>query len=524
MKVVSNLIYSVPPLFAELGRGLSGDIDCSTSGINSYSVDGSPYNVRPQAVIYPKNATDIKNVVSFAREYGMPVTARGKGTARTGGSLGEGIVLDMSRHFNQIRHINMLDHTITVDAGVTIKSLREKLRGWNMDVPVLTAQDDESTIGGLIATKSGTPTTFHHGTIREWVESLTVVVDTGEEHRIADGITPSGRLLGIYQAVFPILTESAPIIRANKPVSNDDATGYCVWNTSIGPRQLLDELVGSEGTLGIITTVTFRLSVHLPHSLTTCISINDVSKLSTYIDIAKHHHATHIFLYDSMFANLAEKYHAGLLPSFPETQYVLLVTHFGIDKEKLHGMARVFTKALNIKEGLIVHTEGSNMIEHVTKSSLLFSLLNKYTGETQVPVTLCDGLIVPLHKYGELISSVTSYMSSLGNPYVMTGNAGSGHLSVVAMFDPRSPTYEMESSGFGEAVFSFIKKHKGGISSTSGDGLARTPYLTYIYNEPMLSVFRKIKEAWDPKQIFNPGKKTTINMQYLIDHLQGFRK
>ena len=91
--MVSNLIYNVPPLFANLAKILAGEIDCSTLTLSTYSVDGSPYMIRPQAVIFPKHSTDIKHVVDFAREYGMPITVRGAGTSRTGGSLGEGIIV-----------------------------------------------------------------------------------------------------------------------------------------------------------------------------------------------------------------------------------------------------------------------------------------------------------------------------------------------------------------------------------------------------------------------------------------------
>jgi hypothetical protein len=115
---VSNPFSSTPPLFTDLARSIAGEIDCSLETLDKYSSDGSPYFIRPQAIVYPKNGTDIKHIISFAREYTMPITVRGNGTAKTGGSLSECIVIDMSRYFNHIRQINMMDGTITVDAGV----------------------------------------------------------------------------------------------------------------------------------------------------------------------------------------------------------------------------------------------------------------------------------------------------------------------------------------------------------------------------------------------------------------------
>ena len=205
MITVSNPFSSIPPLFYDLSKVLAGEIECSKNKMIPYSTDGSPYTVMPQAIVFPKTATDIKHVLSFAREYSMPVNIRGRGSNKNGGSLGEGIIIDMTRYYTQVRQINMLEQTITVDAGVTVKSLRERLHGWKMDIPVLTAQDDDATIGGIVSTKSCSPTSFNYGTLREWIEGVNVVVDTGEEHKLADGITPSGRLLGIYQSLFPLL-------------------------------------------------------------------------------------------------------------------------------------------------------------------------------------------------------------------------------------------------------------------------------------------------------------------------------
>ena len=153
MITASNLLSRVPSLFSDLAKILAGEIDCGTATLTKYRADNSPYCVTPQAVIYPKNSTDIKHVLSFAREYTMPVTVRGKGTGYAGGALGEGIILDMTRYFSQLRNINMLENTVTVDAGVTLDSLLGKLHAWHYDIPCISMSDKNSTVGALVATK-----------------------------------------------------------------------------------------------------------------------------------------------------------------------------------------------------------------------------------------------------------------------------------------------------------------------------------------------------------------------------------
>ncbi len=521
MITASNLLARVPSLFSDLAKILAGEIDCSPVILIKYSTDGSPYYVPPQAIIYPKNVTDIKHVLGFAREYKIPVTVRGKGGRRGGGALGEGVILDMSRYFSHIRNVNMMENTITVDAGVTVGSLLEKLHAWHYDIPFLLGADKEGTIGGALATKSSSGGSFHHGTIREWVEGLTVVVDNGEEHKIADGITPSGRLLGIYQSVFPFLSKESPILRASKPASYDDATGYNLWNTSIGPRQLLDQITGSEGTLGIITSVTFRISPHKPHLITTCIPITHIELLSSYIEIAKHHKAEHIFLYDEMFMQLSERYNPTLIPTFVDTPYVLLVTHTSHDKEKLHHLTKTFRESLPVEEYLLKTITSRKTLERVIDSEFLFSLYAMYTNDTLIPHTTCNGLIVTIHQLPTFLKEIEEYLTSTGNVYTITGNVGSGHVSVITLFDPRSKGYSEDILLYAKSIFSILKNFSGGISAKGGEGLARTPYLSYVYNDATVTVFKKIKDIWDPLSILNPGKKLGTTTGYLQQHLRN---
>ncbi len=516
---VSNPFTNIPSLFSDLAKSLAGEIECTKEKLDECSTDLSPFMIRPQAIIYPKNSTDIKQTLSFAREYMMPLTVKGNGTGNQGGAIGEGIIIDMSRYFTHIRQVNMLEHTITVDAGVSVEELRKKLHDWNMDIPLLTAQDNQATIGALIATKSLTPTSFHFGTVREWVEAITVVVDTGEEHRIADGITPSGRLLGIYQNVFPILSTSGPILRAAKPETSDDATGYCVWNTSIGPRQLIDQIVGSEGTLGIITTATLRLIPYKKNCSTVCVPFSDSTLITSCLELSKKHKAEHMFLYDSTFMELAERYHPESTPSFPEAKYVLTVSFFGNSKVEVDAMIKLYCKSLPVKEDMLFIYHDKNFIEKVSDPSFLLSLLDTYTQGSHSPISVCDGLIVPYMDYAHFLEELENYLYSTGKLYVITGNSGSGHISVVTLFDPYSPIYEQEVENYSQTIFTMLKKYKGGMSGKSGEGIGKSPFLSIFYNEATLNIFTNIKNAWDPLSILNPGKKIGTTATYLRNHL-----
>lgn len=518
MVMASKVFSSIPPLFSKLARVLSGDMDCSELALKSHSIDGSPFGVRPQAVLYPKTTTDIKHAIAFAREYQIPLTVCGGGTAASGGSLGEGIIIDMTRYFSQIRHVNMMEHTVTVDAGVRIDDLKERLAAWNMELPPLEQEYSRASVGGLVATKSATSGTFHVGTIREWVEGVTVVVDSGEEHHIEDGVTPSGRLLGIYQSVFPLLLEQSPTLRAARREMSDDATGYSVWNTSIGPRQLLDQLVGSEGTLGIITSVKLRVVPKKKHTASILVPVAALGLLRTYADVARHHRAEKLFFFDETFRRLADMFHPSLVPPLPEqTPYALVVTFKHDTSETLRGVIQTFLRAL-----VKTDSEWCELDEQTASKlmsyAFLASLVHDYFKGTHIASTSTNGIIVPLRTYTECLAELDAEAGKTGRLYMATGYVGSGHMAMTTCFDTQSSSYEQDLQEYRERMFSIVEHYHGGISAVGGDGLERTASLPSVYNEATRAIFKQIKEVWDPLSIFNPSKKISISKDYLIKH------
>jgi D-lactate dehydrogenase (cytochrome) len=126
---------------------------------------------------------------------------------------------------------------------------------------------------------------------------------------------------------------------------------------------------------------------------------------------------------------------------------------------------------------------------------------------------------VPHHSYTQILEEIEGYIYSTGKLYVITGNIASGHLSVITLFDPQSQNYEQEVDAYSQAMFTYVKKYKGGISAEGGEGIARTPFVPFIYNEQTIAIFTKIKNAWDPLLILNPGKKIGTTLTYLHNHL-----
>lgn len=526
MNEVSDTVHkkktSLSYFFTELGDELSGEIDSSIEALSAYSTDNSSFTVVPQAIVYPKTVHDIKQCISFAKQHEIPLVTRGSGHGGSGGCLGEGIIIDMSRHFNIISHIDIKEGVVTVDAGVTIQDLQRNLSLWGMEVPLFVDDDDKGTVGGFFATRSITSSTFRYGSVREWVEAVTVVLSTGEEHLIKSGVTLSGQLLDIYEKLSPYIQSQSGVLRAAKPENIEDATGYNIWDPAIGSHQLLNHLAGSEGTLGIITSITFKVSKKKEYAVTTAIPIPTIELLTSCITIATHHRAHSLFIYDTTYEKLIKKYHPGILfeNNTEKNPFTLLIQHTNNDLHMLHRDIATCIRSLPIDPTTIFTLE-EKKARTLRSQKFLNSITNTREQENEVAIKTVRGGIVPIHNYLPALQEVISYMKTTSYTYTFTGYAGSGHIALTTLFERKDFDFTKKVLSYTENLFIIFKKNNGGISACGGDGIMNTPYLPFLYGETVCDVFKVIKQIWDPYSIFNPGKKVYISKRYIQEHLSA---
>lgn len=508
---------SVPPLYTDLARSLSGEIDTSYRNIEEHSRDSSPCKISPHIITYPKTVDDIKKIIGRADEYRIPVSVRGNGRNSSGAALVEGIVINMTKYFNHIKHVDMLGHTINVDAGVSCKQIREHLHTWGMEIPFLTEQNDDDTIGGVVATKNVSPTSFESGSISSWVMGISVVLSNGEQHSIEDGVTPSGRLLSIYQSLFPLLAKEVHTIRGGKPLCPEDNSGYNVWGQSIGPRQLINNIIGSQGTLAIITGVKLRIVPRPAHKKTTLIRIPTYRDLSRCVAVCKEHGADTMFMYDTILENISKEYvHTKDIISSPLPHVLTIIaTQSSSNDKTLHEQQKRLVAALKLPEG---HTEcitTTNELTLLMESSHTTKLLAAYGGNAITPAATGNGIIVPVESLGDALSDIESYHNQKHLMFSVTGNVGSGHLSITSLISPNPTTYADQVMEIINECFNVAKKYKGSGSALSGDGMIGTPFLTLYYSPKIIEIFSNIKNIWDPHDILNPGKKITFDISYI---------
>ncbi len=167
----------------ELGELIEGDVLCDDLSRAMYSSGACLYRITPLGIVQPKHKTDVIEVVKYAAQNGISITARGGGTSRTGNELGEGIILDFSKYMNEISDFDQEGKWVSVQPGLILSSLNEFLRPHDLFFPIDPSTKDFCTLGGMIANNSSGPHAVKYGTTRNYVLSLELVLSNGEEAR-----------------------------------------------------------------------------------------------------------------------------------------------------------------------------------------------------------------------------------------------------------------------------------------------------------------------------------------------------
>ncbi len=246
-------------------RGLiAGEVRCNDVFLQLFASDASIYEVKPLGVIRPRSAADVSACVRYAAEKRIPIHARGAGTGVAGESLGPGLILDFSAHLRRV--IRLDPERVRVQPGVVYERLNEALRPLGRVLGPDPASGQVTTVGSMIAIDAAGSRWLKYGSMRRHVQSLQVVLADGEvlevgREPLADGASASTipRKRDLVNRLAALLTKNAELIRRHQPNTPQNHCGYDLIDIlADGQIDLARLLVGSEGTLALITEATLR--------------------------------------------------------------------------------------------------------------------------------------------------------------------------------------------------------------------------------------------------------------------------
>ncbi|QMU64265.1 MAG: FAD-binding protein [Flavobacteriaceae bacterium] len=516
-----------------LDTSLSGEFFFDDLHKTLYATDASVYRKIPLAVAYPKDKKDIQTLIAFAVENKITLIPRTAGTSLAGQCVGDGIIVDVSKHFTSILAFDEASKTITVQPGVVRDELNLFLKPYGLFFGPNTSTSDRCMIGGMVGNNSSGSTSIKNGVTRDKVLRIETVLSDGSiavfEEISSDSFRKKSRertLEGtIYKTLLTALEPEAVQKEIKeqfpKPSIHRRNTGYAIDALldselfgGTHPNINLAKLVtGSEGTLAFTTAVTLQLDdVNPPASIVVLPHFTNINESLKATVVAMKHNLATCELMDKVILdctknNKEQAKNRFFLEGDPEAVLILEV------------QAATLQKAQELAGALVQDLKGSHFGYHYTtvfgndikrvfdlrKAGL--GLLGNIIGDKKA-VACIEDTAVDLQDLPEYIDAFTHIMDTYRQKAVYYAHAGAGELHLRPILNlKKSEDVDLFRKITTETA-QLVKKYRGSFSGEHGDGIVRAEFIPMMIGEDNYQILRNIKKAFDPNHVFNKGKIT----------------
>ncbi|MEX0649526.1 MAG: FAD-binding oxidoreductase [Candidatus Andersenbacteria bacterium] len=537
-------------LAEDLRNIVEGEVDDSDATLEHYSRDASLFSVRPQVVVYPKTVADIQQLITYVNKdlsANLSLTVRSGGTCMSGGAINESIIVDVNRHLNQLKHIGY--HSAITEPGMFYRDFEKETLKYGLLMPSYPASREICTVGGMVNNNAGGEKTLVYGKTEKYVKHMKVLLRDGKEYTLEplerselEAKMKQNDLEGdIYRRMYQLLEDNYDLIKSAKPRVTKDSTGYHLWN--IWDRSLFDLtklFVGSQGTLGITTEVTFRLISPKPHSTMLVIFLRDIKSLADIVRTVLRYTPESFESYDDHTLSLAIKYFPQMLKQMgsnvfalgikflPEIKLILqgglpkliLLAEFtGPSKDEVRRRAYAAAAALKTFDVQTrVTRNASEAKKYWTIRRESFNLLrNKVKDKHTAP--FIDDLTVRAEQLPDFLPQLDEILNQYDITYTVAGHIGDANFHIIPLLDLTRPEQREIIPKLAKQVYDLVFKFHGSMSGEHNDGLIRSPFLQQMYGDEVYELFIETKRIFDPENIFNPRKKIGASLEYAMDHL-----
>ena len=421
----------------------------------------------PHAVASPKTVNDVSMILAFCNNHGIPVTPRGAGTGLSGGSLPVcgGVSMAM-HHFNKIIAIDEDNFQATVESGVINETFQEAVKAKGLFYPPDPASKGSCFLGGNIAHSSGGPKALKYGTTKDYVLNLEVVLPNGD-----------------------IIWTGADTLK--------NSTGY----------NLTQLMIGSEGTLGVVTKIVFKLLPLPKHDLLLLAkfkSIHDACKVVPQMFIQGIEPSALELMESSAVQYVLDHSENIQFKVEEETKAYLLIEVDGNDLDRLFTECEQINKVL--EDGNVLEVQFADTAEQKEK---LWSI-RRSIGEKVKSHSIYkeEDTVIKRAYLPELMNAVKQIGADYGFESVCYGHAGDGnlHINILKgnMSDEKWQGDHLEEGI--RKIFRICKKYGGTISGEHGIGFVQKKYINEALSPTNIDIMKGIKGVFDPKNILNPNK------------------
>ncbi|MEP6729490.1 MAG: FAD-binding oxidoreductase [bacterium] len=497
-------------------RGLYRD-DISARAV--YSEAAGIAQIIPRAVALPRDAADVETLVRWAAHEGVPLVPRGSGSSMAGGAIGDGVIVDLSG-FAVMEAVDVARRTVRCEPGVLRNVVDASARAVGLSFPVDPSSGAYCTVGGMASTNSAGAHTLRYGSMRPWVEALDCVFADGSRGEVRRGAAPPD-----VEPVRRFLAEANHLVAAERAMPSrhmgvrKESSGYGMAAYAES-GELVDLLVGSEGTLAIIVGLELRLA---PLYSTTASVLGAFDTLDAAVIAAGSATAVGASaceLLDRTFLDVARRGGAHV-PAPDESEAVLLAEVEGHSEEECARLASALETAFRaagataVTLALDVSTEDA-MWELRHAASPILSRLDPSLKSMQF---IEDGCVPPA-RLAEYVRGVRSALDAQGIRGVIFGHAGDAHVHVNPLIDVRTPDWRERMEALLAEVTALTSRLGGTLSGEHGDGRLRAPLLGEVWPSATLDRFAEVKRLFDPRSLLNPGTKVALPGERAVDRVK----
>jgi FAD/FMN-containing dehydrogenase len=474
----------------------------------------------PRAVVVPHSADEVPDIIRRAREAGVPLVPRGSGSGMAGGAVGGGAILDLSR-LNWLAPVDVEARRVRAGAGTVRDAVDAAARAVGLRFPVDPSSGAFCTVGGMASTNAAGPHTLRYGPMRAWVTALDCVFDDGTRAVVRRGEPPPTGVAAIERflagARAAIAAAPAPLIEHSGV--RKESSGYALAAYARS-NELVDLLVGSEGTLAIIVGVELELAP-LPGATSSVLAeFATLEEAVAGARRARESGAGACELLDRTFLDVAAR--GGSPTSIaPDTEAVLLAEVEGADERAAAAAALDLQDAFTGAGATSVRLAMDPAMERELWSlrHAASPTLARLDPELKSMQFIEDGAVPP-DRLPEYIRGVRAALAAHGLRGVIFGHAGDSHAHVNPLIDVRLPDWRERVAGLLDDVVALTARLGGTLAGEHGDGRLRTPLLERVWPAATLELFAQLKTAFDPDSIFNPGVKVPLAGQRPLEEIK----
>ncbi|MDX1829036.1 MAG: FAD-linked oxidase C-terminal domain-containing protein [Lutibacter sp.] len=534
----------------KLEKLISGEVHFDNLHKSIYATDASVYRKIPLGVVYPKNNADIKKLIQFATENNITLIPRAAGTSLAGQCVGDGLIVDVSKHFTKIIAFDEHQKTITVQPGIIRDELNNYLKPYGLFFGPNTSTSNRCMIGGMVGNNSSGTTSIKYGVTRDKILELKTILSDGSEvvfneiskekfnqKRIGNSLENE-----IYQTIFNELSNKEnqqeilkefpkkEIHRRNNGYAIDSLLNFEAFGGENKTINIAKLLTGSEGTLAFTTEITIKLD-ELPPAKNIMIAVhfNSIKESLKAVVIAMKHNLYTCELMDKTILDCTKNNREQLKNRFfieGVPKAILMLEICTNSEEESNKLADNLISDLQENKLGYAYPKlvGSKINQALELRKAGLGLLGNIVGDNKA-VACIEDTAVKVNDLPNYISEFSEMMKDFGQKAVYYAHAGAGELHLRPILNLKKKEDVVLFREITTKTAKLVKKYGGSFSGEHGDGIVRAEFIPLMIGTKNYELLKRIKHTFDPNNIFNKGKIVDAfpmdkSLRYEIDRIE----